>query len=177
MRRVSLTILFLLVACFSVVSQPCAAGTLQEIKVKAGYLLNIPMFADWSPSAETCSSFTIGVIGETPLHSALENMQVKRIKRRPVVVRTLQNISRGDCCQVLFIAASERYRLQRLLAEAHRLGIMTISDMRDFAKLGGMVSLVVVNDRITYDLNLAAARSASISFSSHLMKLANDVTD
>ena len=170
-------IFFLLMACFSVVPKPFAAETLHEFKVKAGYLLNIPMFADWSPSAETCGSFTIGIIGETPLHSALENMQVKRIKRRPVVVRKVRDISETSCCQVLFIAASERYRLQQLLPEAHRRGIMTISDMRGFIKLGGMVSLVMVNDRVTYDLNLVAARSASISFSSQLMKLANDVTD
>lgn len=38
-----------------------------------------------------------------------------------------------------------------------------------------MVSLVSVNNRITFDLNMASARLAAISFSSQLMKLANDI--
>jgi hypothetical protein len=177
MRRVFFIIPLLLMASFSLAATPCTAETPQEFKVKAGYLLNIPMFADWPPSAASCSSFTIGVLGETPLHDALETMKGKRIKNRPVVILAVHDIPQTDCCQVLFIAASERFRLQRLLPEAHRRGIMTISDMRDFVKLGGMVALVTINNRITFDLNLAAARSAAISFSSQLLKLANDVSN
>ena len=76
---------------------------------------------------------------------------------------------------MLFIASSERHRLQTLLPEAHRRGILTISDMRDFARLGGMISLLVVDNRIIFDLNLSTANKASISFSSHLLKLARDI--
>jgi hypothetical protein len=76
---------------------------------------------------------------------------------------------------MLFIASSERYRLQTLLSEAHRQGIMTIGDMRDFARLGGIIGLLTIDNRIAFDLNLSAAGKASISFSSHLLKLARDI--
>lgn len=175
MRRVFFFISILLMAFFSLFTKPCAAETLQEFKVKAGYLFNIPMFADWAPSSEVCSSFDIGVMGETPLHEVLKTTSGKRIKTLPVAIRTVQDISETGCCKVLFIASSERHRLQQLLPDAHQRGIMTISDMRDFAKLGGIVSLVTVGNRVAYDLNLAAARSAKISFSSQLLKLANDI--
>lgn len=143
--------------------------------MKAGYLLNIPLFADQRPTPD-CSAFTVCIIGDTPLPGVLQGMAAnKRIKTRPVAVKTVDEVAQLDCCQVLFIASSERYRLQRLLAEAHKRGVITISDMRDFTKLGGMVSLVTINNKIGYDLNLTAARSASVSFSSQLLKLANDV--
>ena len=80
-----------------------------------------------------------------------------------------------DSCQMLFIASSERHRLQTLLPEAQRRGILTISDMRDFTRLGGMISLQTINNRVTFDLNLSAAGKASISFSTHLLKLARDI--
>lgn len=153
----------------------CAAGTPQEFKVKAGYLLNIPLFADLPPKPGSCTDFTVCVTGDTPLQEVLKGMGSKRIKNRPVAFKTIDDIPQLDCCQVLFIASSERYRLQRLLVEAHKRGIITISDMRDFVKLGGMVSLVTINNKIGYELNLTAARSASVSFSSQLLKLANDV--
>lgn len=175
MRRLLFFIFVLLMVCFSLATTPCTGESLQEFKVKAGYLLNIPIYTNWASPSASCESFTIAVIGETPLHEALKDMSGKRIKSLPVAIRSVQDISETDCCQMLFIAASERYRLQRLLLGAHQRGIMTISDMRDFAKSGGIVSLVMVGNRVTFDLNLAAAKSANISFSSQLLKLANDI--
>jgi hypothetical protein len=175
MLRKLLVISVLLALWLSLDCSTCISETPQEFKVKAGYLLNIPKFADWPASASGHSSFKVCVIGETPIHEVLENMKGQRIKNRPVAIQKIQEITQADACQVLFIAVSERYRLQRLLPEAHRLGIMTISDMRDFSKQGGMVSLVSVNNRITYDLNLVSARSAAISFSSQILNLAHDV--
>jgi hypothetical protein len=75
----------------------------------------------------------------------------------------------------MFIAASKRYRLQLLLPGAHRLRIMTIRDMHDFSIPGGMVSLVFVNNRITFDLSMVSGRSVAILFSSQFLKLANDI--
>ncbi len=164
-----------MISLFALTVGICGADTLQEFKVKASYLLNLPMFADWPASAARFQSFKVCIIGETPLHDVLETMKERKIKNRQVSIVTIQDIAQSDGCQVLFIAASERYRLQRLLPEAHRLGIMTISDIRDFAKHGGMVSLLSINNKITYDLNLVSARSAGISFSSQILKLANDV--
>ena len=170
-------IMVLLLACCGVTTRLCTADTSKEFKVKAGFLMNISMFTEWPPSTDDFSSFTIGVTGDTPLYDILEKMNKKRIKNRPVVIRKVADISQTSSCQVLFIAASERYRLQQLLPEAHRRGIMTISDMRNFSKQGGMVSLVLIDDRITFELNLVAARAAKVSFSSQLLRLANDITN
>lgn len=147
----------------------------QEYLVKAKYLLNIPLFTEMPSQKKSATSYTICMVGGTPLETILAPSEGKQIKSRPLAIRRVEDLSQLDSCQVIFIAASERYRLQQLLPAAHRVGIMTISDMRDFTKLGGMVSLVSVNNRITYDLNLVAARSAGISFSTQILKLANDV--
>ncbi len=175
MHRLSIAILFLIATLIQADTSAIAAEVPQEYRVKAGYLLNIPIFADQPPTPD-CRAFTVCIIGDTPLGGVLQGMATnKRIKTRPVTTKTIVEASQMECCQVLFIASSERYRLQRLLAEAHRRGIITISDMRDFTKLGGMVSLVTINNKIGFDLNLTAGRSASVSFSSQLLKLANDV--
>ena len=176
MRAIIFYLSFLLIICISSVSRT-HAETPQEYKVKAGYLVNLPLFSDWAlPSQTGCELFAICIIGETPLYDAFSEVKSRKIKNRSITIRKINDSNEMNCCQVLFIAASERYRLQKLLAEAHHRGIMTVSDMRDFTKAGGMVALTPVQNRIGFDLNLAAARSASISFSSHLLKLANDVT-
>ena len=168
-------ITMLLILWIIVIYGVSCAETPQEFKVKASYLLNMPRFADWPASTSGNQSFKICTIGETPLFDLLVSMKDLRIKNHPVLVLSINEIAQANECQVLFIAASERYRLQRLLPEAHKLKIMTISDMRDFSKLGGIIALVSVNNRITYDLNLVTARSAGITFNSQILKLANDV--
>jgi hypothetical protein len=147
----------------------------QEYLIKAKYVLNIPLFTEMPSQKKHGILYTICLIGNTPLESVLAPSEGKQIKNRPLTIRKVADSGQLDSCQVLFIATSERYRLQQLLPVAHQIGILTISDMRDFTKMGGMVSLVSVNNRITYDLNLVAARSAGISFSTQILKLANDV--
>jgi hypothetical protein len=149
--------------------------TPQEYQIKAKYLLNIPLFTEIPSLSKKGAAFTICLIGDTPLESALASLPQKVIKNRPLSIRRVEEINQADSCQMLFIASSERHRLQLLLPDAQRRGILTISDMRDFARLGGMVSLVNVDNRITFDLNLSASNKASISFSSHLLKLARDI--
>jgi len=47
--------------------------------------------------------------------------------------------------------------------------------MRDFARLGGIFSLLTIDNRVVFDLNLVSAGKASLTFSSHLLKLAHDI--
>jgi hypothetical protein len=147
----------------------------QEYQVKAKYLFNLPLFTEISPKASIGSHYTICLVGETPLENVLAAAKGKTVKNRPLMIRRVADLSHVDTCQMLFIASSERHRLQVLLPEAHRRGILTVSDMRDFARLGGIVSLQTVDNRVIFDLNLASAAKASITFSSHLLKLARDI--
>jgi hypothetical protein len=149
--------------------------TPQEYQLKAKYVLNIPLFTEMPPQSKHNNSYTICLIGATPLESVLGSSQGKLIRNRTLKVLRVDDISQVESCQMLFIASSERHRLQVLLPEAHRRGILTISDMRNFARLGGMISLLIVDNRITFDVNRSAASKASISFSSNLLKLAHDI--
>jgi hypothetical protein len=172
------TRLLALLLLWSLTAVPCfvqADETPQEYVIKARYLLNIPLFTENAFPDNGAKPYTICLIGDTPLAGVLEPFGGRMIKKRPLTIRKVDNLSQADGCQMLFIASTERHRVQPLLAEAHRQGILTISDMRDFARLGGIISLLVVDNRIAFDLNRSAAGKASISFSTHLLKLARDI--
>ena len=53
--------------------------------------------------------------------------------------------------------------------------ILTVSDIDDFARAGGMIGLVEAEQRIRFDINLATARQANLKLSSQLLKLATIV--
>lgn len=169
-----LAIAIWLVFCLRI---PCHGADMPlEYQVKANYLVNLPRFVELPNTGRSCSQFTICLIGETPLAKALESHRGKQIRQRPLVIKTVADFDQMDCCMVLFIASSERFQVQPLLAEAGRRGILTISDMRDFVRLGGMIGLLTVNNRVVFDLNQSAAHRAAISFDTQLLKLANDIS-
>ena len=170
MRWIALLTLLLLPTSFSY-------GQEEEIPheylVKSKYLLNIPLFIE--STSKVGGTYTICLVGDTPLKSILASSKGIMIRKLPLAVRTVEEMSQLESCQMLFIASSERYRLQILLSEAHRQGILTIGDMRDFARSGGVIGLLTIDNRVSFDLNLSSAGKASISFSSHVLKLARDI--
>ena len=146
-----------------------------EYLVKAKYLINLPLFTEMTSHKNNGTDFTICVIGDTPMENVLKSSKGIIIKGRPLAVSKIEGPDQVDRCQILFIAASERYRLQALLTKTQQQGILTVSDMRDFTRMGGIIGLVTVNARVTFDLNRSSAGRASITFSSHLLKLAHDI--
>jgi len=159
----------------SVLSYGQGPENMQEYELKAKYVLNMPILTDMPSLALNNVSYTVCLIGDTPLETILLASNGKLIRNRALSIRKVDNISQGDNCQMLFIASSARYRLQPLLAAAGRRGILTISDMKDFARLGGMIGLLIVDNRLTFDINRAAAGKASVSFDSQLLNLAHDL--
>jgi hypothetical protein len=169
---------FLILLCSTLSSLPPSgrAGDVpKEYQVKAKYLVSIPMYTELSPHAMRGDSYTICLAGDTPLQDLLEPFAGKMILNRPLSIRAVEETGQLERCQMLFIASSERHRMQTLLPEAQRRGILTISDMRNFTRLGGMINLQTVENRVTFDINLAAAKKASISFSSQFLRLAHDI--
>jgi hypothetical protein len=152
-----------------------AGGVPQEYLVKAKYLVNIPTYVELPPQALKGDTYTICLAGDTPLAGVLEPFAGKLVLNRPLAIKAVEETGQLERCQMLFIASSERHRLQTLLPEAQRRGILTISDMRYFTRLGGMISLQTVENRVSFEINLSAAKKASISFSSQLLKLARDI--
>ena len=83
-----------------------------EYLVKSKYLLNIPLFTEIS-SKTGGTSYIICLAGETPLESILASSKGIMIKNLPLSVRKVEELSQVGSCQMLFIASSERYRLQK----------------------------------------------------------------
>jgi hypothetical protein len=74
--------------------------------------------------------------------------------------------------QLLYISDSERQRLQLILKEVSQFPVLTVSDMHGFAEAGGMIGLIPVQNRLSFEVNIAAIRKSRLSVSSQLLKLA-----
>ena len=151
------------------------SGTVSEHQLKAAFLYNFTQFTEWP--ARTFSTpeapIVIGIIGEDPFGKTLDDLVKGEVVRgRPLVVQRFRAGEDFGGCQILFISRSEKERLGALLTELKGRPVLTVSDIKDFAQEGGMVSLILANKAVKLEVNQAVAEEAALQLSAKLLKLA-----
>jgi hypothetical protein len=76
---------------------------------------------------------------------------------------------------VLFIDAEEESRVEWVLQRVAKLPVLTISDAPNFVQAGGIIGMFQENNKMRFDINLAAARQNNLVVSSNLLRLARTV--
>lgn len=160
--------------CWLLGSMPAQAAEPLEYQVKAAFLYNFARFIEW-PVDTYADRFSICVLGEDPFGAALQRLAEKQIRGVQIQVRRLSSIDGADSCQVLFIASSERHALVEVLAHVAGKPVLTVSDIKGFARVGGIVEFYLDRKRIRFAVNPRAAHRAGLSVSSKLLSLARVV--
>jgi hypothetical protein len=144
-----------------------------EYQVKAAYLANFPRFVEWPNKVAKSESFNICVLGQDPFGVALDAAVAgETINRIPVAARRISRPQDALDCRVLFISSSEDNQWKEILAALKTSNVLTVSDMREFARRGGIVQFILDGNRVRFAVNLAATGPPGLKLSSELLKLA-----
>src|SRR5256885_12738979 len=122
-----------------------------EYRVRAVFLFNFAQFVGWPGVAapDPQMPVIIGILGEDPLGTFLdETVRGERLGLRPFEIRRYRELTDITACNILFISRSESERVAEILAALGKRPILTVSDGDDFAKRGGMISVVHDNNPI-----------------------------
>jgi hypothetical protein len=148
-------------------------------QVQAAYLYNFGKFVKWPASAlaNQSGSFTICVLDEDPFGATLQSTLVgQTVDGKPVVVKHLTKTQDAAVCHILFIDAAQGKDLSSILAALDESAVLTVSDMPDFSRRGGMIQFVLQGGRIRFEINLEGAERSHLVFASELLKVAAAVT-
>ena len=150
-----------------------------EYELKAAFLFNFIKFTEW-PAEELGKGgdpFIIGVVGTDPFGAALDKIvEGETFHNRPIVARRFPRMEEAAAnSHVLFISSSEESHLPAILKLLGRQGVLTVSEIENFAQRGGIISLKKENNRIVFEINLAAAKRARLTMNAQLLKLAKIV--
>lgn len=150
-----------------------------EYQVKAAFVYNFTKFVEWPVEAfASCTApIVVTILGNSSNTAAFETIRGKSVKKRKIEVRTARKLEEVGATHVLFVCASEKPHLNRILEFSRNAGILTISDIGHFDQSGGIISFVTVDDKVRFQINLAAARRSGLKISSQLMKLARNVIE
>jgi hypothetical protein len=144
-------------------------------QVQAAYLYNFGKFVKWPATAVANQSetFTICVMGQDPLGDILEaNLANESIGGKPVTVRRLSKAQDSAICHILFIGGAEEKDLSTILAAIDDSSVLTVSDLPDFAKRGGMIQFLLQGNRVRFVINLESAGKSHLVMASDLLNVA-----
>jgi len=151
-----------------------------EYQVKAAFLYNFAKFVEWPAEAfaDTSAPIILGVLGQDPFGVVLEQtIQGKTVRGRTLVIRRFERIQDVEVCHVLFVSSSEEKHLARILEGLKGSGVLTVSEMEQFARNGGIIQFIMQENKVRFEINVDAAERAGLKISSKLLKLSRVVTD
>lgn len=148
-----------------------------EYEVKAAYLYNFGKFVEWpAKGAAEGDTFTICVLGEDSFAATLDRtVRAETINGKKAVVKPIGKSQDPLGCRILFINSSEESRLKQILTTLDRASVLTVSDMPEFTRRGGMIQFIVEANRVRFEVNLTNAEHAGLTLSSQLLRVAISV--
>jgi len=174
MRPISILVCFLALA----VTAEAQSARAPEYEVKAAFLYNFARFVEWPSQAFPSPSapFRICVLGRDPFGDAVSNIvKGKTISGRSIHNMQVQSPAEARSCHVLFLSQSDPETLKQGLERLRDLPILTVGESAGFLPLGGMINFVLEQDRVRFEVNLAAAERHHLKLSSKLLAVARVV--
>jgi len=154
---------------------PVSAQEASASQVKAAFLYNFAKFVEWPPGAFATNSavITLGILEREPLAAAVEALQGKEVQGRKLVVKRCRHVEELKKCQIFFASAAENPGLVGIMAALKGLPVLTVTDeLDDFARLGGIINLTRLEDKIRFHIDVHNAERCGLKISSQLLKLA-----
>jgi len=161
------------------------ASDSSEYLVKAGFIYNFAKFVEWPSTAfaEPDSPIVIGVLGTDPFGEIINHVvEGKKIGMRGFVVRRfkwskeLKDSKDFKECRILFVSSSEKMRFEEIVEAVKGLPILTVGETPGFAERGGMIRLMLEDNRVRFEVNVDAAHDGNLNISSRLLTLARIIS-
>ena len=145
-----------------------------ERLIKAAFIYNFAKFTRWPETVwqSDNSPLLLCTVGDDELTATLQQLTGKTIQSRPVIIQAVNSANTVAPCHVLYVSTSEINRYGDLVGSIQSRPILTISELPDFGRSGGIIELFREKSRIRFMINLDTARQSGLDFSSRLLYMA-----
>ena len=146
--------------------------------IKATYLYKFAPFVNWPEGTfgAPSSPLTICVVGDDAVgHLVEEAVQDAKISPRPVLVRRLVTVGPDSQCHIAYLAPGAEGALAAALQRLRRSPMLTVTDDARDTRTRGIINFVVRDNRVRFEVDLAAAAESGLTISSKLLNLAVSV--
>ena len=163
-------VLLLLFSSFSSVK----AQNIEEYALKKVMIFKITTLIEWPENSKVSSTndpVVISIIGENPFKGQLKKLadSNRKIKKKQVTVRYIQNPEEIAGSDILFISSSERYDISKILKYIQNKPILTIGDTKGYVEKGVMIEFALYSGKMRIKINKKQADKSKIYINSQLL--------
>jgi hypothetical protein len=181
--RAAIAILPILLGAIALNAQNTSGSA--EYLIKAGFIYNFANLVQWPSSsfAQPDSPIVIVILGEDHFGTTLDRaLDGKKVNARSFVIKRAKSISElqrtlgpQKDCQILYVSSSEMPHLNDAIQMLRGVPVLTIGETPGFARNGGIINLILEDNKVRFEVNVAAAKEADLNISSRLLALARIV--
>jgi hypothetical protein len=149
-----------------------------EYRVKLAFLYNFAQFVQWPAEAFSgpTAPLIICVLGDYPFQGETEqSLRGRTASGHPIQIKKLKADEDPRACQMIFVRAKEKAEARKILAALKGSSTLAVGEAKGFADLGGMINLVLDDNKLRFEINLDAAAQTRLKISSKLLSLAKIV--
>lgn len=146
----------------------------REYEIKAAFLKNFLTFTEWPDEAlpKRGTKVVIGLLGKDDFGKRLDVLADKEVKDRKIgVVRFARPEDVRDC-HLLFVSRSLGAETAAALKPIRGRPILTVGEGPEFLSQGGIIGLVVRENKVKFEVDARAAQASGLKVSSRLLDLA-----
>lgn len=143
----------------------------KEYQLKAAFIYNFMKLIDFGG----VPSLTLCVVGNNPFNGALEASSKKGLQGKPISVKKNVGYDALTSCNVVFISQSESGKVSFILSKLSDAAILTVSDIDNFTKSGGIIGFIYKNNKIGIEVNATQAKKKQLHISAKLIEFATAV--
>jgi hypothetical protein len=160
----------------SAATSAAAQTEMEADPVMAAFVHRFAQFVEWPEAAfAERGELVICVAGSAQFLERLgEVVAGNELSGLPVVARAVRSPAEVAACHVLFVSFRAA-RPDRFIEATEGLPVLTVGDSTDFLDAGGMIHLRIIDRRIRFAIDAAAAIQRGLRLSSQLLDLAVEV--
>jgi hypothetical protein len=140
-------------------------------RARASFVAAFGSYVEWplSAFANAEAPFLIGVMGDEPMQQLLEaGFHSRKLQSRPVQVRRVDTVLQASQVHLLYVGEGSNASLRALSGAP----ILTIGAGIGFLDRGGVIGLIMRDERLRFELNIKAAERSGLKVSAKLQQLA-----
>lgn len=143
-----------------------------EDKIKAIIVGKLAKYISYE-KRDNSDTFIITILGSNNKNLFKKIYKNRKIKNKIVKIQYIDRVQELKKSDILYISSLNTIDLKKVLYDAQKKHILTVSDMRGFAQRGGMVQIYFVAQRARLKINLDSLQQAKFQIKSSLLKIAD----
>jgi hypothetical protein len=150
-----------------------------DYRVHAMFVYHFTKYIEW-PAQRNHDGFQVFFLEETPVISEFRKViENKLIDNRKVSIQRLdfdnKMLRNAD---IIYVPSSKRIKAEQIRALSESLAgfpVLIITENEGLLKRGSMINLIVVDDKLRFEVNKSLIQSRGLKVSSELLRLASQV--